>query len=66
MRSLFRINFINWNEVNQFAAGYLESNKTVVFNYIQEHKKLEAGKELAKIMAGFEGALPDTYGKSAE
>jgi len=66
VRSLFRSGFTNWQEVDQFGSGYIGPIKMVVFNYSQEHSKYEVGKKIAKIMAGVEGALPDTYGKSAE
>ncbi len=64
--SLFRSEFTAWDEVGRFESGYIGPSKMVVFNYSPGHRKYKAAKSVAKTMTGFEGALPDTYGKSAE
>ena len=66
IRSLFRGTFIRWNEVDQFESGYMGHTKKVFFNFSVQHSNAETGKKVAKFLAGFEGMLPDTYGKSAD
>ena len=64
--SLFRGKFFGWDEVDRFNVQYIGLNKLVVFNYSSNHAEFKAAKKVAKILAVFEGALPDTYGKKAE
>tara|TARA_Y100000294_G_scaffold140028_1_gene133668 strand:+ start:45 stop:509 length:465 start_codon:yes stop_codon:yes gene_type:complete len=66
VKSLFRGNFTKWEDVTGFAAGRISSNKTVVFNYRKTHQKYKVGKQIARGLAGVEGALPDTYGMKAK
>lgn len=66
IRSLYRSNFTNWNEVKEFGYGYVGGKKMVVFNYSPSHSKFQTTKNVAKTLTSIEGALPDIYGKSPE
>lgn len=63
--SLFRANLTKWKDVKTFRIGYLGKNKTIMFDYVESHKKHLAGKLIAKKMSGSQGALPSTYGLQA-
>ncbi len=64
--SLFKSVFINWTEVTQFGSQYFGPKKMVIFNYTPGHPHFETARRIAKNLIGTEGALPDTYGKSAD
>ena len=64
IRTLFRDQVIKWSDVKSFRSGYIGPNKSVVFHFSSEHKEHQEAKKWAKSLAGVEGALPDTYGKS--
>ncbi len=66
VRSLFRNHFTPWEDVEEFGSGYIGRNKLVIFNYSQNHNKYSLVKKIGRSISGVEGALPDTYGKSAE
>lgn len=63
--NLFRKNLTKWQDVKRFKIGYLEQNKTIMFDYVKEHKKYQTGKLIAKKLSGSHGALPTTYGLKA-
>jgi hypothetical protein len=65
--SLFRCFEVKWEEVQGFGTWSFSHNNMVVFDYNPEFSKQVTGRRLSKILAGCEGALPDTYGfKAAE
>lgn len=63
--SLFRSHFTDWKEVKSFKIGYLGRDLTVMFDYVDSHKKHTIGKYISKEMSGSHGALPSTYGMKA-
>ena len=65
MTSLFRKSTTNWSDVELFKIGYLGRNKTIMFDYVDGHKKHTTGKLIAKGLSGSHGALPTTYGLKA-
>lgn len=66
IRTLFKSNHAKWDEVDHFGTEYIGPKKMVVFNYASSHTKFKTGKKITKTLTGIDGALPDTYGKSAE
>lgn len=66
MRSLYRSGFIKWDEVEQFESKYIGIKKMVTFCYSQKYPKFKIVRNMVKTITNTEGALPDTYGKSAE
>jgi hypothetical protein len=64
--SLFRTHSIRWQEVDSFEVARIASRKMVVFNFSNLHRGPEFARKLASKISGYEGALPETYGLSAE
>lgn len=62
LTSLFRSHFTKWEDVVSFEEGYIGGKKSVMFNYVESHRKYLVGKNIAKGLSDFEGALPDSYG----
>lgn len=66
MRSLFRSHRVAWREVASFGVIQVMVNRMVGWNFTAGHsghghlRKLNAG------LSGFEAALPDTYGRTAQ
>ena len=63
--TLFHKSLTKWDDIKTFKIGYLGLNKTVMFDYVEEHNKHEIGKLVAKKISGGQGALPSTYGLKA-
>lgn len=68
--AMFRRSFIAWEDVTGFGVitvkrGVLTVNQMVGFTYTKPTQRV-SGRSLAKVLSGFEGALPDCYGFKAE
>lgn len=66
MGSLIRTQFTRWRDVTGFGVASISMNKMVVFNYSASYSGQRFGRKVAADLAGWEGALPDTYGMSAD
>jgi hypothetical protein len=66
VRNLFRSHRYRWSDVTAFGVGRIAGNKMVVFDFAEGYTGQRAGRALATAISGVEGALPDTYGRSAE
>jgi len=69
--SLFRRHKIRWSDISEFGVTTVRQqglpvNKMVGFNYSPTYQRAAKARSVAKALAGFEGALPDTYGMRAE
>ena len=69
--NLFRTQRIPWDVVDQFFVVTLKQtqvavHKLVAFNYVPSYDRSRLGRRLNSIAANCEGALPNTYGKTAE
>ena len=64
--SLFRARSTRWYEVDSFQVGNIGRRKLVVFNFSNLHRGQEFVRKLSSAMFSYEGALPETYGISAE
>jgi hypothetical protein len=64
--SLYRTSFIPWSHVQVFVAGKVGPNRGVVFDFSPEYSAAARARSFSKALTGAEGALPDTYGLSAE
>jgi hypothetical protein len=64
--SLFRVHSTRWYEVDSFEVGTIAGRKLVVFNFSNLHRGQDFARALASSISGHEGALPETYGLSAE
>jgi hypothetical protein len=63
--SMFRAHTSRWADIDCFCVGVIGHNRMVVFNYSAAYRKHQSSRKVARALAGFEGALPDTYGMSA-
>jgi len=64
---IFRKGFTRWVDVDQFVVDQLAPGQNVVmFNYAPNFNKYSRVRKLSRTIAGFDAALPDNYGKSAD
>jgi hypothetical protein len=66
VRSLFRSHSYRWEDVKEFGVGHVGLRRMVMFNFAAEFRQQGRGRGVAAFLTGWEGALPDTYGVSAE
>ena len=69
--SLFRSQKLSWVDISEFGTYSILQNglpvrKMVGYNFSEHYQGASKARAFAKSLAGFEGALPDTYGYSAE
>lgn len=69
--SLFRMTTIPWDIIDEFFVVTLYQSglpirKMVGFNFVESYDRAHGARRFATAIAGCEGALPDTYGMSAE
>ncbi len=62
--SLFRSCTCRWNDVERFQVARGGCNRMVAFNFVADFDGYSTGRKIAAWLAGYEGALPDTYGMS--
>ena len=66
IRNLFRDSRLSWADVDSFEARRVGVRKMVTLKFAPEYNTLPRARAAARIVSGAEGALPDTYGRSAE
>jgi hypothetical protein len=66
VRSLYRSWFVSWDEIAYFAIANIGYGDVVVFMFSDRYHKAKTSRALARAIAGYEGALPDTYGMKAD
>ena len=64
--TLFRAHSTSWYEVDSFQVARIGGRKLVAFNYSNLHRGQDFARKLSHTISGYEGALPETYGLSAE
>jgi hypothetical protein len=64
--SLYRTSSYQWRDVRRFRVGYLGPKKFVLFDMAKDYPVGVKVRRATRMLTGSEGALPDTYGKSAE
>jgi hypothetical protein len=65
--SLYRKSFVAWKSVRTFVAYQVQSNEMVGWTYLPGREESTIAGRLGRLIgAGVEGALPDTYGMSAD
>jgi len=69
--SLFSKQKVPWHDISQFGVITIRHHglpvkRMVGLNYSAEFQSVWKARSVAKILTGFEGALPDTYGMGAE
>lgn len=61
--ALYRKSFTKWNEVDCFTVRYIGKSKYVVFNYTDKSRKRA---RTSQALAGYDAALPDSFGMKVE
>ncbi len=67
--SAFRSHSFRWCEVDSFEVGRIlrvMGPRAVVFNFSRLHQGHESLRKFSSMISGYEGALADDYGMSAE
>jgi hypothetical protein len=64
--SLFRSHTMHWYEVDSFATARIGNRNLVVFNFSPLHRGQEHLRKISSAIAGYEAALPETYGLKAQ
>jgi hypothetical protein len=64
--SLYRKWGLNWSDIEEFRVGVLAETDVVAFNFSSTYNRRQKVRKITKSMNGFEMALTDTYGMSAE
>jgi hypothetical protein len=62
--ALFRSHRLRWSDMSEF--GVCRISHLVGFNYSAHYQRFPKARAFAKAIAGFEGALPNTYGFKAD
>jgi hypothetical protein len=63
---MFRSSTFLWQDIREFSVGRVGLNKMVMLDFAPSWHESSKLKTVARSMSGHEGALPDTYGLSAE
>ena len=66
VRTLYREATYRWEDVDTFGVMVVRLHKMVGFNYAPHFDRAKRLRRAVAAVAGFEGALPDTYGMKAE
>lgn len=66
VRTLYREATYRWEDVDPFGVVAIRHNRMVGFNYVPHFDRAKRLRRAVAALAGFEGALPDTYGLKAE
>jgi hypothetical protein len=66
LRYSFRTFSYRWRDVEGFAAASISLNKMVVYNHAPDAPVSLTARRVAAAMSGWEAALPDTFGLTAE
>lgn len=66
--TMFRKGFVSWDDVAEFVPYTVNARarKRVGFRYAASYQAHAASRKFLRALAGVDGALPDTYGRSAE
>jgi len=66
--TMFRKSFVRWDDVAEFVPYTLgaRTRKRVAFRYAATYQPHATSRKFLRTLAGVDGALPDTYGRSAE
>ncbi len=70
IKSLFKSSFMSWEIIKDFEVGKIHTRfrnkKMIMINFEDSYSKQIFGRNLAKLISGYEGALPDNYGMKHE
>ncbi|TYT26086.1 hypothetical protein FZO89_07340 [Luteimonas viscosa] len=63
--SLFRRSRVRWNDVARFGETRVGLQRLVGFDFVDGHAGSDRLRRVNRNLSGFQAALPDTYGLSA-
>jgi hypothetical protein len=66
IRSLWRTYRYQWTDISHFYAGNIGPNKMVLMAFAPTYHHAQMGRTVSMALTGAEGALPGTYGFTAE
>ncbi len=66
MRTAFKPTKLKWADVESFYVGKIYNNKMIGISYSSSFKKMETGRNVASVLSGMEGALPNSFKNSPE
>jgi hypothetical protein len=66
VRNLFRDSRLSWAHVDGFEVRRIGIRKMVTLTCVPSYSPLARARTMMRTVAGSDGALPDTYGMSAE
>ncbi len=63
---LWRSHQYKWSDISHFYTGCIGPNKMVLIAFAPSYEQAQTARNVARTLTGAEGALPDTYGFTAE
>jgi hypothetical protein len=66
IQSLFRGQLVRWDDVSFFGVTSVGGPAMVGFSFVVSYAGQKFGRQLARDLCGYDGALPDTYGMTAD
>jgi hypothetical protein len=66
MRTIFRTTHFKWSDVGEIGVISVHMNRMVAFNFAEPYRSQHRAVVVSRTLAGWDGALPDTYGMSAD
>ena len=66
IRSNYKTWFVPWIDVKEFFPAYVKQRSSVCWNYASSPPEQRLARRITANIAGFEAALPDTYGMSTQ
>jgi hypothetical protein len=66
LRVLYRSHLFRWPDIDRFEVKQVGRTKLVVFKYAPAYRGRRLRRMLSSGLSGWDGALPETYGMSAE
>ena len=64
--SLYRRDTVDWKDVSRFGTFEAGRARMVGFDLYPNSQKYKFGRAISSAISGWDGGLPDTYGKSAD
>jgi len=66
MKTTYKPMKLRWADVESFYVGKIYSTKMIGFTYSSSFKNMEAGRKVASVLTGMEGALPNSFKSTPE
>ena len=65
MCALYRKHLVRWADIRGFRPVQISRQTMVGIEFAGSYPRSRLGRQISRVVAGVEGALPDTYGHSA-